>query len=202
MITIIDYGMGNLRSVEKIFHRLNIPVQLSADHDEILKAEKLVLPGVGHFSHGMKQLETTGLKKVLTKKVIDDKTPILGICLGMQLMTKHSEEGDQEGLGWVDANTCKFNFETTHLKIPHMGWNTVSVKKHTILSEGIDQENLFYFVHSYFVKCNKEENVLFETNYGTTFTSGFEKDNIIGVQFHPEKSHQSGMRLIQNFLNK
>lgn len=201
MITIIDYGMGNLRSVQKIFQRLNIPSQITADHTAISNAEKLLLPGVGHFVNGMKNLEETGLMEVLNKKVLEDKIPIMGICLGMQLMTNYSEEGDVKGLGWIDAYTHKFNFETNDLKIPHMGWSDVRVMKQTNISEGIDRENSFYFVHSYYVFCNKEEDILFQTNYGTTFVSGFQKGNIIGVQFHPEKSHKSGMQLLQNFAN-
>lgn len=202
MITIVDYGMGNIRSVQKIFQRLNIRVQITSDHKEILNADKLLLPGVGHFANGMKKLEKTGLKEILSQQVLINKTPIMGICLGMQLMTKCSAEGDVEGFGWIDAETNKFNFENQRLKIPHMGWNQVDVKKKTTMSNNITADDLFYFVHSYFVSCNQEKDVLFQSDYGNSFVSGFEKDNIVGVQFHPEKSHCSGMCLIQNFSDK
>lgn len=202
MITIVDYGMGNMRSVQKIFERLNIPVRISSNNYEILNANKLLLPGVGHFSNAMKKLEKTGLKQILNQQVLVKKTPILGICLGMQLMTKYSEEGQEEGLGWVDAETLKFKLEDKRLKIPHMGWNHVEVKKHTTMSNQIDADALFYFVHSYFVRCNQKDDVLFKSDYGQSFVSGFEKDNIVGVQFHPEKSHSSGMQLIKNFHTK
>lgn len=202
MITIIDYGMGNLRSVQKVFERLNIQVQITSNHTEILKANKLLLPGVGHFKNGIKKLEETGLKEILNQLVLIKKTPIMGICLGMQLMTKSSAEGDVEGLGWIDAETRKFNFNDKKLKIPHMGWNQVDVKKRTAMSNLITADDVFYFVHSYFVTCNNNEDILFQSDYGHCFVSGFEKENIVGVQFHPEKSHNSGLRLIQNFSNK
>lgn len=202
MITIIDYGMGNLRSVQKVFERLNIQVQITSNHTEILKANKLLLPGVGHFKNGIKKLEETGLKEILNQVVLIKKIPIMGICLGMQLMTKSSAEGDVEGLGWIDAETRKFSFNDKQLKIPHMGWNQVDVKKRTVMSNLITADDVFYFVHSYFVTCNNNEDVLFQSDYGQCFVSGFEKENIVGVQFHPEKSHNSGLRLIQNFSNK
>jgi glutamine amidotransferase len=202
MITIIDYGMGNLRSVQKIFQRLNIGAVITSNHADILSAEKLVLPGVGNFANGMKKLEENGLKEVLNKKVLEEKIPILGICLGMQLMAKYSEEGLVEGLGWLDAQTQRFRFEDRGLKIPHMGWNEVDVKKKTTMSNNITSDDLFYFVHSYYMSCNQKEDILFGSDYGHFFVSGFEKDNIVGVQFHPEKSHRSGMQLIRNFSNK
>lgn len=200
MITIINYGMGNLRSVEKIFQRLNCNVLITSDVETINKADKLLLPGVGHFEKGVEKLKKTGIWDVLNNKVLGDKTPILGICLGMQLMTKHSEEGNVEGLSWIDAQTKKFNIEPP-LKVPHMGWNTINLKKSTKLTLNLNEESLFYFVHSYYVKCNNEEDILFESKYGHKFVSGFQRNNILGVQFHPEKSHQTGIQLIKNFIN-
>lgn len=194
--------MGNIRSVQKIFQRLNIQVQITSNHKEILNADKLLLPGVGHFANGMKKLKETGLSEILDQLVLTKKVPIMGICLGMQLMTKYSTEGNVEGLGWIDAETSRFNFENKNLKIPHMGWNQLNIKKNTTMSNSITLDDLFYFVHSYFVSCNQEKDVLFQSNYGNSFVSGFEKDNIVGVQFHPEKSHRSGIRLIQNFADK
>lgn len=197
MITIIDYGMGNLRSVQKAFQHINIEAVSSSDPATVAKADKLLLPGVGHFANGMKRLKETGLLEVLNQKVLIEKTPVLGICLGMQLMTSHSEEGDVEGLNWVSARTRKFRSEG--LKIPHMGWNNVHVAKPALIAEGINDSNMFYFVHSYYVSCEQSNDVLFETTYGDTFVSGFQKENITGVQFHPEKSYKSGFTLLKNF---
>ena len=194
--------MGNLRSVEKIFQRLKIDINISSNIDEINNAQKLVLPGVGHFQNGMRRLQETGIKDVLNKKILQEKTPILGICLGMQLMTNHSEEGNVDGLGWINGETKRFNFESKKIKIPHMGWNQVEVAKESVMAKRIDGDNSFYFVHSYYVACNDEKDILFKSNYHHSFVSGFEKNNIVGVQFHPEKSHQYGMQLIKNFIEK
>ncbi len=202
MITIIDYGVGNIRSIQKIFQRIDIPVQITSNHKEILSATKLLLPGVGHFANGMKKLEESGLKEILNQRVLEDKIPILGICLGMQLMANHSEEGDVEGLRWIDAEVKKFRFTPNTLKIPHMGWNGVELIKQTPMTKNIEKEDIFYFVHSYFVSCNNSSDIIFQTTYGDSFVSGFEKENIIGVQFHPEKSHSSGMKLLKNLSDK
>lgn len=202
MLTIIDYGMGNLFSIQKAFKRINIESIVTSQLDVISRSSKLVLPGVGHFENGMKNIKKTGMLGLLNKKVLEDKTPILGICLGMQLMTKFSEEGDVEGIGWIDAKTCKFNYnQNKKLKIPHMGWNSVLQKKKSKLFYDISEESLFYFVHSYYVNCERKEDVLATTNYMLEFDSSFEKDNIFATQFHPEKSHQSGLKLLQNFAN-
>lgn len=191
--------MGNLRSVQKTFNRMNEECIITEKIEDILVAKKLLLPGVGNFEYGMKRLEETGIQKALTKRVVEDKVPILGICLGMQLMTEFSEEGNVKGLGWIEADTKKF--PSSSLKVPHMGWNTVTNKKETKLSEGISANDSFYFVHSYYVTCKRNEDQLFETRYGTDFTSGFQKDNIIGVQFHPEKSYAGGIKILQNFCS-
>lgn len=200
MIVIVDYGLGNLRSVEKSFQRINVPILISRDKDVISEASKLVLPGVGHFAQGMENLEKHGLIEVLNKKVLIDKTPILGICLGMQLMTNYSEEGNVKGLGWVDANTQRFAVDLgDKIKIPHVGWNTaLGVKESSFYTEKLNNSQ-FYFVHSYYVKCNDPTDVLATTNYSCDFHSAFSKDNIYGVQFHPEKSHSIGIQLLTNF---
>lgn len=199
MIIIIDYGMGNLRSVQKAFERIRVPVKISASVDEILKAEKLVLPGVGHFEQGVSNLKDRGLFEALNEVVLEKKKPILGICLGMQLMTEFSEEGDCEGFGWIKAKTKRFSFQSNSLKIPHMGWNNLSINKTDSLYNGITTDNFFYFVHSYYVCCSDENDVLTETNYGNKFVSSFRKENIYGCQFHPEKSHDFGLHLLKNF---
>jgi len=201
MIIIIDYGMGNLRSVQKAFERIGIPARISSEADEILNAEKLVLPGVGHFECGMKNLRTKGLFDLLNKVVLNNKIPIIGICLGMQLMTEFSEEGNCEGFGWIKARTQKFLFQNKELKIPHMGWNNLLIKNSDSIFKNITSDNFFYFVHSYYVTCENEVDILAETNYSNNFVSSLNKDNIYGCQFHPEKSHDNGLKILKNFAN-
>jgi len=200
MIVIIDYGLGNLASVQNMFKKLGTKdVVISNDLDIIKKASKLILPGVGSFDTGMINLESSGLLNCLNEKVLVQKTPILGICLGMQLMTKKSEEGIKSGLGWINAETIKFNFpDDTSFKVPHMGWNYVSIKKENSLIE-LNTKNKFYFVHSYYVKCSDTEDIMGTTNYFEEFTCFFNHNNIFGVQFHPEKSLKFGMKLLENF---
>jgi glutamine amidotransferase len=199
MIVLIDYVIGNLGSILNMFKRIGVKVKLSSKIKDIENAEKIILPGVGSFDEGIKNLEKLSLIPILNKKVIDEKTPILGICLGMQLLTKKSEEGKLKGLDWIDAKTIRFNFEDEDLKVPHMGWNEVDIKKKGCLYKNMFEEPKFYFVHSYYVKCNKSEDILTTTNYGLDFCSSVMKDNIFGVQFHPEKSHKYGMKLLKNF---
>lgn len=199
MITIIDYGMGNLGSIANMIKKVGDRSQISSDIEVILNSDKLILPGVGSFDKGMINLKESGLFDAINKKVLVDKIPILGICLGMQLMTNSSEEGKEKGLSWVDAETIKF--AKSNLKVPHMGWNTISHEKNSQLFDDYDLEKRFYFVHSYYVRSNSENDILTTTSYGTEFVSSFEKDNIIGVQFHPEKSHKFGMSLMKNFID-
>jgi glutamine amidotransferase len=200
MIVIVDYGMGNLRSVSMKFERLKIPSKISRSPSDILGADKLVLPGVGHFAEGMKNIRDFGLFDLLNEAVIIKKIPVLGICLGMQLLTKHSEEGDAEGLGWIDAVTKKFNFKNdSHLRIPHVGWNQVSQVSESKLLQEIPDQTRFYFTHTYAVECANPKNSVGETTYGIKFSSVIQKDHIFGTQFHPEKSHLLGLKLIQNF---
>jgi glutamine amidotransferase len=208
-MVIVNYGMGNLHSVLKAIERLNYSAKISESKEDILNADKLLLPGVGHFGSGMKKLKELGYYDILNKKVLEDKTPILGICLGMQLFTRHSEEGDTEGFGWIDAETKRFEFsDDAHHKyrVPHIGWNTVDVaKKDNVLMTDIlekDENPAFYFVHSYFVECKNENDVLLKTEYGNRFVSGVHKGNIYGTQFHPEKSHSIGLNIIKNFIEK
>ncbi len=201
-IVIVDYGMGNLRSVEKKFHLVGSNAVISSDLKLIEQADKLVLPGVGHFANGVKKLNELGLWGLLNKKVLQDKVPILGICLGMQLMAKFSEEGDVNGFGWFDAEVIKFRMKNNlKYKVPHMGWNNIVQKKESMLLKNVSSDAMFYFVHSYHIKCNNKEDVLTTTEYEYEFASAIEKENIFGVQFHPEKSHDMGERLIKNFVN-
>ncbi len=178
---------------------LGIESRISANHEEVASAERLILPGVGHFQHGMEQLAELGLVDVLKKEVLENKKPILGICLGMQLLTKHSEEGNLAGLGFIDAQTKKFEFQDPTLKVPHMGWNTVDFKKDSLMSSGLSTNPRYYFVHSYYVDCANHDDILCTTQYGQDFVSGFQHQNIFGLQFHPEKSHKFGMELLANF---
>jgi glutamine amidotransferase len=201
MITIVDYGLGNLGSILNLLKKIGAPAKLSTSKLDIEKADKLILPGVGSFDNGMNLLRERDFIDVLNWKALEEKVPTLGICLGMQLLGNSSEEGSEKGLGWIDANTIKFKFDTnnSHLKVPHMGWNLVKEVKKSILNQDIYEEPRFYFVHSYHVKCKNPQDELLRTNYGFEFTSAVEKGNIMGVQFHPEKSHKFGMQLLSNF---
>ena len=199
MVVIIDYGLGNLRSVQKAFERINISAHITSDINEILAAQKLVLPGVGHFQKGISNLKNRGLFDCLNEAILVKKTFILGICLGMQLMTIHSEEGNTEGFGWIKADTKRFIINDIGLKIPHMGWSNLEIKNQGQLLRGLTKSDYFYFVHSYFVHCRERSEILADTEYGNRFVSMFNKENIYGCQFHPEKSHDSGLRLLKNF---
>ena len=195
----MNYNLGNPKSIKNMLGYLGIGAQISSDLMEITKAERLILPGVGHFEHGMEQLGNLGMIEVLQDAVVKNKKPILGICLGMQLLTKFSEEGNMKGLGFIDAQTKKFDLNDSKLKIPHMGWNTVKLNKESELTTEIRSNPRYYFVHSYYVECNDKDDVLCTTNYGQEFVSGFQHENIFGLQFHPEKSHKFGMELLANY---
>jgi glutamine amidotransferase len=200
MITIIDYKVGNLGSIQNMLKKIGQESVITSDHDKISIADKLILPGVGAFGNGMGKIEELGLKDIINKKVLEEKTPILGICLGAQLMTKCSEEGGANGFAWVDADTKRFNIEKdSRLKVPHMGWNDVNLKKSSKLFHDMHDDPRFYFVHSYHFNFNNNNQVLLTTDYSYEFVSAFEFENILGVQFHPEKSHKFGMKLLKNF---
>lgn len=201
MIVIVDYGLGNLRSILQKFEMLAIEAKVSSELKDIIGAKKLILPGVGHFAEGMRNLNSSGLLPILNDQVLAQKKPILGICLGMQLFTNFSEEGNVKGLGWISAQTRRFNFSSPnqHLRIPHVGWNTLETKR-SALFEDIDPDKRYYFTHSYYVTCEDDGQALASTNYGGYFHSAIRRDNIYGTQFHPEKSHHHGLRLIKNFV--
>lgn len=199
MVTIIDYGVGNLGSILNMFKKVGEDAQISADPSVIANAEKLLLPGVGSFDFGMQSLNESGLRDILDNKVLKEKTPILGICLGMQLMTNRSEEGILPGLGWIDASVKRFVPIHAGMKVPHMGWSAVeSVAANPLLAR-LTWPARFYFVHSFYVSCESCADVLLQSHYGYDFHAAFSHDNILGVQFHPEKSHKFGMQLLKSF---
>jgi glutamine amidotransferase len=202
MIVVIDYQLGNLGSIINMLKKVGAKAVASSEIEVIEGADKLILPGVGKFDQGMKNLNNLRLISPLSDKVIKNRTPILGICLGMQLFTQRSEEGYSDGLGWIDAETVRFKFENNQnqLKIPHMGWNLVEIYQKDALFEEMYPEPSFYFVHSYHVVCKNENDILAKTFHGYEFASAVRIENIYGVQFHPEKSHKFGMKLLRNFV--
>lgn len=203
MIVIVDYGMGNLGSILNMLKKIGAPPSIiSSDPKEIQGAKKLILPGVGAFDTGMTNLKASGLVSILNEQVLVKKIPVLGVCLGMQLLGKGSEEGSENGLGWIDAESKHFHFdlENSHLRIPHMGWNQVSPSSDARLFQGFVELPRFYFVHSYHVVCADTKVVAATTHYGYDFTAAVQQENIMGTQFHPEKSHRFGMKIYRNFL--
>ena len=200
-IVIVDYGMGNIYSISKKLKGENIKVIVSNDSNVILNSDKIILPGVGHFAKAIQNLQKLNLITSLNEAVLINKKPILGICLGLQLMTKKSEEGSANGLGWFDAEVQKFNIKNPFInKVPHTGWNKITVNKTSRIMTNINDEDEFYFVHSYHVVSDSKD-ILNTTDYEYNFVSALEKDNIFGVQYHPEKSHDSGKKIFKNFLD-
>ena len=200
MISIINYGLGNLGSIKNMCKWVGVECEIISSKSEIERANKILLPGVGAFDKAMNNISEMEIKEVLDKKALEDKIPILGICLGMQLLTEKSEEGNLMGLGWIPGETIKFKFPDNKVKVPHMGWNIVNIKSDQKIVKDLGDQPRFYFVHSYYVKVQDEENKLLETTYGDiVFDSAIHKENIYGAQFHPEKSHRFGMQLLKNF---
>lgn len=202
MITIVDYNMGNVGSIRNMLKKLGFESQITCELAQIAAANKLILPGVGSFDAGMDNLNLSGLVPTLNERVRDARVPTLGICLGMQLMTRSSAEGQRPGLGWIDAQALRFPGSDPALKVPHMGWNRVTTVRPSLLADNLPAEPRFYFVHSYYVHCNDADDVLMTTKYGAVFHSAFQHRNVAGVQFHPEKSHKFGMRLLRNFAER
>ncbi|MDA8655205.1 imidazole glycerol phosphate synthase subunit HisH [Gammaproteobacteria bacterium] len=201
-VHIVNYGMGNIFSVQKKIQSRDITLTISSKIRDISNADKIILCGVGHFKKAMDNLHELNLIDSLNNFALIQKKPILGICLGMQLMSNFSEEGNVTGLRWIDAEVKKFvTSESKKFKIPHMGWNTVNTSKKSALMHNIDPNEEFYFVHSYYLKSNDPSSILNETTYIQKFCSGIEQENIFGVQYHPEKSHDAGKTLLDNFLS-
>ena len=202
MLAIINYGLGNLTSIRNMCMRIGVEAEITNDERVIENAGRLILPGVGHFKRGMENLHQSGLKQLLDRLVLEERRPILGICLGAQLMTAHSEEGDTDGLGWVDADTIRFRDAGLNgLKVPHMGWREVTITADGPLWADLPEEPRFYFVHSYHFQFRQPAEVTATALYGYEFACAFRKDNIFGTQFHPEKSHKFGMKVLENFAS-
>lgn len=200
MIAIIDYGMGNLGSVLNMLKRIGAEAKVTSDFGEILRAQKLILPGVGAFDTAMVRINSSQLREVLEKKGLKENVPTLGICLGMQLLTNGSEEGTVPGLGWVPGFTRRIP-ASPGLKVPHMGWNSVTATRPSPLTRDLPPEARFYFVHSYAVQVQEKQDSILSATHGITFDAAIQRGNVFGAQFHPEKSHRFGMHLLKNFAN-
>ena len=200
MVTIIDYGVGNIFAFQNAYKRLNIQTKVAKKINDLEDADKLILPGVGSFDYAMNQLNNSGLRTRLDELVMIKKT-VLGICIGMQMMANDSEEGKMKGLGWIEASVKKFdpNKINYHTKLPHMGWNDVYPMPNNKLFKGLEKKSIFYFLHSYYIDCKYKNQIISTSEYGTKFPSSVQNNNVYGIQFHPEKSHSYGERLLYNF---
>ena len=201
MVVIVNFGVGNVGSIANMLNRIGVEAAVSSASDSIARADRLILPGVGAFDPAMERLLASGLVEVLHHRVFEDRIPLLGICLGMQLLTERSEEGRLPGLGWIPAETVRFRLPegVTNVRIPHMGWNTVTPRRGALLFDSAPPDARFYFAHSYHVRCRDEQHVMATTRHGVEFHSAVRRDNILGTQFHPEKSHRFGMDLLRAF---
>jgi len=201
MISIIDYGLGNVLALVNVYSRLNIPVLVAKSASDLPNATKLILPGVGSFDHAMQQLDRSGMLQPVEQLVLQKGMPVLGICVGMQMLANCSDEGALPGLGWIDGSVKKFDSSAMPLgtNLPHMGWNDVKPVVDGGLFKGLEQDARFYFLHSYYFECHQQPNILAVTDYGGQFNCAVRRDNVYGVQFHPEKSHHFGSQLLKNF---
>lgn len=201
MIAIIDYGLGNIRAFANIYKNLNIPHIIASSPDELKPASHIILPGVGAFDHAMQSIKNSGMLETLNELVLSDKIPVMGICVGMQVLADSSEEGNEAGLGWIKGEVKKIDSSQFkhHTRLPHMGWNDVKPMMEKGLFDAMKDDARFYFLHSYYFECENKDNILAVTEYGSEFACAVNLDNIYGVQFHPEKSHQYGIQLLKNF---
>ena len=201
MITIIDYGLGNVLAVVNVYKRLNIPVAVAKSADDLTNATKLILPGVGSFDHAIEQFDQSGMRRTVEQLVLRQGMPVLGICVGMQMLAESSDEGALPGLGWIEGKVKKFDVAKMPrgIYLPHMGWNDVKPVVDGSLFKGMELDARFYFLHSYYFECNQQADVLAVTDYGGLFSCAARHGNVYGVQFHPEKSHHFGSQLLKNF---
>ena len=201
MITIVDYGLGNIRAFSNVYERLNISIKIAHTPEDLKDATRIILPGVGAFDHAMLLLNNSGMRDELERRVRVDHVPVLGICVGMQILAGSSDEGILPGLGWINGTVRLFDESTINgkPKLPHMGWNTINPVRPNQLLTGLDDKSAFYFLHSYYFDCKNPDEVISTTEYGITFASSVNHKNIFGIQFHPEKSHSNGIRILQNF---
>jgi imidazole glycerol-phosphate synthase subunit HisH len=201
MITIINYGLGNVQAFANVYKRLNIPAVIATGASDLDGATRLILPGVGAFDHAMELLDASGMREKVDHLVLNGKVPVLGVCVGMQILARCSEEGNATGLGWIDGRVRRFDEATLQQpsRLPHMGWNDVVPKGDAKLFSGLEQDSRFYFLHSYYFDCASNDDVLATAEYGIPFGCAVRSNNIYGVQFHPEKSHDYGVRLLKNF---
>ncbi|MCB1759300.1 MAG: imidazole glycerol phosphate synthase subunit HisH [Gammaproteobacteria bacterium] len=198
-VTLVNYGLGNIQAFANIYQRLNIPVEVAATPEQLAGAEKIILPGVGAFDWAMARLNNSGLRDILDLLVLERQVPVLGVCVGMQILARRSDEGDLPGLGWIDAEVARFDaVQIGDAPLPHMGWNDVQPISNDSLFQRIEAPR-YYFLHSYYVVPRQQTEILATANYGNEFTSAVRKGHIFGTQFHPEKSHQWGIDLLRNF---
>jgi glutamine amidotransferase len=201
MITLIDYGVGNIFAFQNVYKRLDIPTKIAKTASDLNDVEKLILPGVGSFDYAMNQLNNSGMRDKLDELVLEKKVSVIGICVGMQMMGNRSDEGKLDGLKWIDAEILKFDERLIQqrTKLPHMGWNDVRPLEDHPLFIGLEKEAIFYFLHTFYFKCNNSNDSIANSEYGISFSSAINHNNIYGIQFHPEKSHQYGEKLLHNF---
>jgi glutamine amidotransferase len=201
MITIIDYGVGNIKAFVNIYKRIGIDVKVAQNTKELKGATKLILPGVGHFDYAMERFAHSGMVETSNELVLEKKVPVVGICVGMQMLAQSSDEGDLPGLGWIDATVKKFDASLLKqsTRLPHMGWNDILPIKTNPLLKNLESQARFYFLHSYYFDCNQPEDIIAVSDYGINFTCAVNHNHIYGVQFHPEKSHHYGIQLLKNF---
>jgi glutamine amidotransferase len=203
MITIINYGSGNIRAIGNIYDRLNIDYKIASSPQEVEGAQKIFLPGVGAFDETISMLDKTGFREVLDKEVLQNKVPVIGICVGMQILAESSEEGTLPGLGYIKGRVKKIDATLLNQKpkLPHLGWNSIQITRKNTLLDGVDEEFGFYFLHTYYFDCENNSDILATTNYGKSFASAVNHENVYGIQFHPEKSHNNGVTLLKNFAS-
>jgi len=201
MISIIDYGLGNIKAFANIYKSLNVSYKIISDFHDLAGTDKIIIPGVGAFDHAMKSLNDSGMRDTLDKMVLDDHIPVIGICVGMQMLAKSSEEGVEKGLGWIDGVVKKFDRSKLRSKepLPHMGWNNVLIDSDNRLLKDLHGNPRFYFLHSYYFECNNPQDVIAKAEYGEAFACVINSGNIYGIQCHPEKSHSNGIQILKNF---